>query len=135
MSNKILSLKVLSLIIAVLLMQIGFVQTVAASTKAEKETKFAEQVKSEIAKLGTGKEAKIEIKLKDKTKLKGCVSEAGADSFTVVDTKTGATTSVEYSKVKQVKGNNLSKKVIISVVALGVLAVIIITGVLISGGT
>jgi hypothetical protein len=50
----------------------------------------------------------FEVKLRDKTKLKGYVSEAGQDSFVIVNEKTSATSTVSYEQVKQVKGNNLS---------------------------
>ena len=125
MSKKLLSIKVLSLIFAVLLMQVGFVRPVVAGTNAEKEAKFAEKVKDGIAKLGTGTEAQVKIKLKDKTKLKGYISEAGADSFTVIDADTGVTTSVDYSQVKQAKGNNLSKNVILVITLAAIFAVLI----------
>ena len=92
--------KLLSLTLAVLLMQVGLAQTVAAGTNPEKEAKFAEKVKIGIAKLGTGTEARIEVKLKNKTKLKGYVSESGADGFTIVDEKTGAVIEVPYSNAK-----------------------------------
>jgi hypothetical protein len=65
-------------------------------------------VKKGISKLGTGAEARIEVKLRDKSKLKGYVSEAGEDSFVIVDEKTGATSTVTYLQVKHLKGNNLS---------------------------
>ena len=97
--------KVLSLVL------VGFLFSVAGPTYAgpkEKETRFAEKVKEGISKLGTGVEARIEVKLRDKTKLKGYVSEAGEDSFVIVDEKTGATSRVTYPQVKHVKGNNLS---------------------------
>ncbi len=38
-----------------------------AGSKAEKETRFAEKVKDGISKLGTGPDARIEVKLRDKT--------------------------------------------------------------------
>lgn len=51
----------------------------------------------------------MKVKLRDNTRLEGYVSEAGPEHFTVVENKTGATTTVGYSQVKQVKGNNQSK--------------------------
>ena len=126
--------KLLSLMLAVLLMQVGLAQSVAASTNPEKEAKFAEKVKAGIAKLGTGTEARVEVKLKNKTKLKGYVSEAGANSFTVVDEKTGAATEVPYSNAKQVKGNNLSKGVKIAIV-LGIVAVAFVVALIFIGNT
>jgi hypothetical protein len=100
--------KILSLALAVLLIGIVSVTPVYADSKEEKEARFAEKVKAGISKLGTGEMARVEIKLRDKTKLKGYIKEAGEDSFVLVDTKTGAATTVLYPQVKQVKGNNLS---------------------------
>ena len=100
--------KVVSLIVVGFLLSVTGVSSAYAGSKEEKEIRFAEKVKAGISKLGTGAEARIEVKLRDKTKLKGYVSEAGADSFVVVDEKTGATSTVNYAQVKQVKGHNLS---------------------------
>jgi hypothetical protein len=100
--------KVLSLALVGFLFSVAGVRLAYAGSKEEKATRFAEKVKEGISKLGTGAEARIEVKLRDKTKLKGYVSEAGEDSFVIVDEKTGATSTVTYAQVKQVKGNNLS---------------------------
>ena len=100
--------KVLSLALAGFLFSVAGRMPAYANSKEEKATRFAEKVKAGISKLGTGAEARIEVKLRDKTKLKGYVSEAGEDSFVIVNEKTGATTRVTYPQVKQVKGNNLS---------------------------
>ena len=98
-----------------------------ADKRADKEAKFTEKVRAGILKLGTGPEARVHLELRDKTRLKGYVSEAGADSFTVADAKTGKTTSVEYRQVAAVKGRGMSagKKIAIGVgVAAGVLGVL-----------
>jgi hypothetical protein len=98
--------KILSLVLAGLLLSLSGVSALAGS-KEEKQARFAAKVRDGISKLGTGKEARIEVKLRDKTKLKGYVSEANDDSFVIVDEKTGATSTVTYPQVKQVKGNNM----------------------------
>jgi hypothetical protein len=100
--------KVLSLVLGGFLLSVAGVGVVYAGSKEEKETRFAEKVKEGISKLGTGREARIEVRLRDRTKLKGYVAEAGEDSFVIVDEKTGATSTVTYPQVQQVKGNNLS---------------------------
>jgi hypothetical protein len=72
--------------------------------------------------------------LKDKTKLKGHLSEVGSESFVVVDAKTGSPTTVTYPQVKQVKGNNLATgvKILIGVgIFLGVILILAMTGVLV----
>ena len=100
--------KVLSLVLVGFLLTVAGVRPAYAGSKEEKQIRFAEKVKEGIGKLGTGAEARIEVKLRDKTKLKGYVSEAGEDSFVIVDEKTSAASTVTYAQVKQVKGNNLS---------------------------
>jgi len=101
-------MKITALVLVALLLNITSPARAFAGNSPEKEARFAEKVKSEIAKLGAGPGARVEIKLRDKTKLKGHISEVGDESFAVVDSKTGSTTTVTYSQVKQVKGNNLS---------------------------
>ena len=98
-----------------------------------KEDKFAKKVKTNITKLGTGKDARVEVKLRDKTKLKGYVSQINENSFVVVDEKTGASTEVPYPNAKQVKGNNLSTGVSIAIVV-GLLTVAIILAATIFAG-
>ena len=100
--------KVLCLALVGFLLSVAGLRPAYAGSKEEKATRFALKVKEGIAKLGTGTDARIEVKLRDKTKLKGYVSQAGEDSFVIVDEKTGATSTVTYPQVKQVKGNNLS---------------------------
>lgn len=100
--------KVLSVALVGFLFGVSGLGPVYASSKEEKATRLEEKVKAGISKLGTGSDARVEVKLRDKTKLKGYVSEAGEDNFVVVDEKTGASSTVPYVQVKQVKGNNLS---------------------------
>lgn len=94
-----------------------------ASGNSEENVNFAKKVKMEIAKLGVGTDARIKVKLKDGTKLKGYVSEIKENSFTIIETKNGNAASVLYSQAKQVKGNNLSSEVIIGI---GVVAFLVI---------
>lgn len=80
---------------------------VAPSTKVEKEIQFSQKVKAGVASIGTGQETRVEVKLRDKSKLKGFIQDASESSFVVSDLKTGARTTVAYADVKQIKGNNL----------------------------
>jgi hypothetical protein len=100
--------RIMSTLLVVLLTSIVCPSRVLAGDKPEKEAQFAQKVKSEIARLGTGPDARVEVKLRDKTKLKGYISELGNESFAVVEDRTGSATTVTYPQVKQVKGNNLS---------------------------
>jgi hypothetical protein len=126
--------RVVSLVVIAFLVNVTGVSFAYAGSKEEKEIRFAEKVKAGISKLGTGSEARVEVKLRDKTKLKGYVSEAGEDSFVVVDRKTGATSTVTYAQVKQVKGNNLSTAAEIAIGVAVILLPIVIVVLLISSG-
>ena len=98
--------KVCSLVLSALLLQAAAAPAFAA-TKGEKEAKRTEKVRTQLAKLGTGADARIKLELRDKTKLAGFVSEACADTFAVTD-RAGKTTTVEYSQVSKAQGHNLS---------------------------
>ena len=107
--------KFLSLALTVLMLNVVGVSSAYAGSKEEKEARFAARVKESIVKLGTGTDARVEVKLRDKTKLKGYVSQISENSFTVTDEKTGASSEVPYPSAKQVKGNNLSTGVKIAI--------------------
>src|ERR1051326_4663608 len=108
--------KMLSLILAGLVVNLIGANAAYAVSKEEREARFAERVKKEIAKLGTGPGARVEVKLRDGRKLKGYVSEAGEDKFVLVDVRTGVATTLAYPQVIQAKGNNLSTGVKIAIV-------------------
>jgi small nuclear ribonucleoprotein (snRNP)-like protein len=113
--------KVLTILLMCLVTNVaGF----ADGTKEEKD--FAGKVKTEITKLGTGTDAKVKVKLKDGTKLKGYVSEIKADSFVVINETTGTANEVSYSKAKQVKGNNLSNGAKIAIAIAGIVGLTIL---------
>ena len=115
--------RIASVMLSALLLQAAAVPAFA-KTNAEKEAKRAEKVRTQIAKLGTGKDALVRIELRDKTKLEGYVSEAGAESF-VVTNRAGVATTVAYPQVVKAKGNNLSTGTKIAI-GIGVAAAIVL---------
>jgi hypothetical protein len=123
--------KFMSLLLVAVMAQAASAAPAPVGRQADKEARLTEKVRARILKLGTGPKARVRLELRDKTKLKGYVTEAGADSFTVADAKTGKTTSVEYGQVAEVKGHGMSvgKKLAIAtgvtVGVLGVLAIVI----------
>ncbi|MGB9180758.1 MAG: hypothetical protein WCB68_16115 [Pyrinomonadaceae bacterium] len=119
-----MSKRILSLALVALLFGVVAIKPVYADSKAEKEARFAEKVKKDINKLGTGTETRIEVKLRDKRTLKGYIGEAGEEGFSVVDAKTGTATKVLYPQVQKVKGNNLSTGAKIAI-GLGILAAVL----------
>lgn len=115
--------KTIALGIAAILLSMALgIQPIYAGTKEEKEVQ-SEKIRTGISKLGVGKDARIEVKLRDKTQLKGYISEVRDESFTITDLKTEASSIVAYPDVTQVKGHNLTTrtKVMIGVaIAVGV---------------
>ena len=98
--------RICSVVLAALLLQSVAVHAFAKSD-AGKEARRAEKVRTQLAKLGTGKDARVRLELRDKTKLEGYINEAGAESVVVTDSA-GKTTAVAYPQVKTAQGNNLS---------------------------
>ena len=99
--------KLIALTVAGALIGIILVKPVKADSKEVKQSRVAAKVKEGIVRLGTGEAARVEVKLRDKKKLNGYISEAGENAFVVMDAKYGPTT-VAYPQVKQVRGHNLS---------------------------
>jgi len=104
-----------SLLLAICVISLFLAPVALADSNEAKRAAVAEKVRSGIRKLGTGPEAKIELKLYDGKKIKGYVSEASDEQFVVVDRKTSTPIEVSYNSVKQIKGNNLSSAVKIAI--------------------
>jgi hypothetical protein len=117
---------VLSIVLANLL----YVPTAVAKPSGNKEERQLEKLKTGIRRLGIGPDARIKIRLKDKTEISGYISEAGEDSFVVIDAKTGKSNIVAYPQVAQARGNNLSskEKLAITLIVVGAIAVLLLIG-------
>jgi preprotein translocase subunit SecF len=126
MEGQIMWRKMLSLTLVCLLAELSAAAPVMAKSKAEQEARDAARVRAAIQQLGTGEPARVQLKLRDKTKRKGYVSATSAESFTVTDPQTGTATVVAYPQVKQVKGNNLSTGAKIAIGGAVVVAIIIV---------
>jgi hypothetical protein len=98
--------RICSVALAALLIQATAAPAFAKSA-AEKESKRVETVRAKLVKLGTGKDVRVELELRDKSKLEGYLSEAGPESFVVVN-KAGVATTVGYGQVSKARGHNLS---------------------------
>lgn len=87
----------------------------------------ADEARAKVQKMGVGRDARVEVRLRDDTKVKGYVSAAERDSFTVTDSKTGATRSVAYAEVAQVRkpGGGLSTRAWVIIGAAAVAAVVV----------
>jgi hypothetical protein len=93
--------KALTAALAALLINLAAAGDVRAVV-AQDAAAAAAKVKEAVAKLGTGPSALAEVKLKNRTKLKGYVADASDESFTVVGSD-GKATRVAYAEVEGVK--------------------------------
>ncbi len=125
-----------SILSVILLATSAGMQLAAAQTS---DTAAAAKARAKVESMGVGSNAKVEVKLQDKTKLKGYLSAKEQDSFTVTDSKTGATSTVRYAEVVEVKkaGGGFSTRswIILGAAAAGAIATwIIVKPVLCDGG-
>ncbi len=90
------------------LMLSGFVILAALGTHVVKaqslpDSKAIAKTRAKVQKLGVGREARVEGKLRNDTKFKGHISAASQKSFTVIEAKTGASQTIDYAEVASVK--------------------------------
>ena len=71
-----------------------------------------EKIRARVQTLYTGKDSLIEVKFRDRTKLKGHIESVEPVSFKLKDAKTGASQSIAYSEVESVSktSNRVSTK-------------------------
>jgi hypothetical protein len=104
-------------------------QTLARTSVRDKTPTVAE-IKAKIAKLGTGKKAKAQIKLRTGEKIKGFVSSAGDDSFAFTERDSKQTKTISYADVIEVKkagGLSTGAKIAIGLgIGVAVLAIVVI---------
>jgi len=107
----------------------------AAAKQGDVQATTLEKVKIKIAKLGIGEKAKATVFLKDGTKKKGYIAQAGDDEFVLRDRKTDAASTVRYADVSKVdnnRGHSTARNLGIGI-AVGVGAVLTVLAVLIAG--
>lgn len=89
----------------------GFLLCMALSTffglqvvwsQTSQDAQSIEKTRIKVEKIGLGEKAKVKVTLKDNRILKGYISAANSDSFTVADSKNGSPETVSYADVKNV---------------------------------
>jgi hypothetical protein len=95
--------KLLSVALTGLLL--GMITAVPASAQSQAAGE-TQKVRAKVTRIGTGKRATVNVKLRDNTKLKGYIGEIAQEHFTVVDPKHGTVTPVQYEQVQQIKNTN-----------------------------
>jgi hypothetical protein len=103
-----------------------------AAKQGNTEGITVDKVKAKVAKRGVGEKAKATVILKDGTKRKGYIGQAGGDDFVLRDRKTDSPTTIRYSdvaKIERNRGHSTARNIAIGV-GIGVgafLAIIAIT--------
>jgi hypothetical protein len=77
----------------------------AVAPQGNADAQTVEKIRLKVAKIGLGDKAKITVRMKDGRKVKGFVTQAGANDFTVRDRKTGEPTLILYDDVNKVEDN------------------------------
>lgn len=117
--------RVISLACVLLLLHVAQALPLRAYAQTGGSGQAVDKVKTDVAKR-VGK--KSTVKLRDGSKLKGRIGQAGEDSFTLMDAKTGQTRTLAYADVTQVKGQgglSLAAKIGIGIgIFVGVLAIL-----------
>jgi hypothetical protein len=124
-------------LVAVLLQSFVGLRVVAAAatkTQAENEAQLSERVKAKVARLGVGEKARVTVRFKDGTRLKGYISEAKDSEFVVRDRKTDAPSVVLYRDVARLdsnRGHSTARNITIGTV-IGVTSVLTVLAVIIA---
>lgn len=107
----------LSLLLVGLLMQ-GLNAAPVVASQVNNDAQTIEKVRLKVAKLGVGDKARVTVRRKDGTKIKGFITQAGADDFTVRDRQTGDPTAIPYRDVAKLddnRGRSTMKNILIGV--------------------
>ena len=89
-----------------LLASVLFVASISMPVAAQQTNPNGiEKIKAKVAKLGVGEKAKATVFLKDGTKKKGYIGQAGSDDFVLRDRKTDAPSTIRYTDVSKVDSN------------------------------
>lgn len=129
---------IFAMMLAAVTLFTGFgLQTVGA--QALNDAQATEKIRTKVQKIGVGGNARVEVKLRDNTQMKGYISDADQDSFTVVDSMSGSRNKLSYADTSSVKksGGGISGKtwIILGAVAVGAIATwVIVKPALCDGG-
>lgn len=75
----------------------------AAGLIAAKDDLQTTKMRTNMLKFGVGEKVRVEVKLRDNSKLKGYIGEAKEDSFTIVDSQKSSSQRFAYNEVQKVQ--------------------------------
>ena len=97
----------LAIALSVIVTTVTFVLPASAQSSAD-----AEKIRARVQVLSASKDSQVEVKFRDKTKVKGHIVAVEPVSFTLRDAKDGTSQSINYSEVDSVSkaSNGVSTK-------------------------
>lgn len=72
------------------------------ATARAQSTTDNDKIRARVQTLATSKDSQVQVKFRDKTKLKGYIDKVDLVAFTLRDSKNGTTQSIAYSEVESV---------------------------------
>ncbi len=114
-------------VVAIVLLLHMFILPARSIAAPAADLKRALKIRSQIQALGVGEQARLEVKLKDGSRLKGYVNEARDECFIMTEDANNRVVTVPYPQVRQAKGHNLSTgtKILIGIGVLVIVAILI----------
>jgi hypothetical protein len=105
-------MKVISFSLAVVLLLQGLVYSQDVQPAVEpppaSNLQLAEKARMDVQKRGVGEKSRVTVRLRDRTEVKGYISQVEADTFQVTDWKSGQVTTVAYQDVTRIRGGGIS---------------------------
>jgi hypothetical protein len=105
-------MKVISFSLAVVLLLQGLVYSQDVQPAVEQppasNLQLAEKARMDVQKRGVGEKSRVTVRLRDRTEVKGYISQVEADTFQVTDWKSGQVTTVAYQDVTRIRGGGIS---------------------------
>jgi hypothetical protein len=108
------------------LLMLGLNTAPVMAAQENDDAKAVDNLRLKVAKLGVGEKARLTVRMKDGTKIKGFIAQAGTDDFSVRDGHTGDPRIILYRDVARIednRGHSTLRNVLIGV-GIGVGAVI-----------
>ena len=91
--------KYLAITLSTMLTAISF--GLPATARAQ-STRESDTIRARVQTLATSKDSRVQVKFRDKTKLKGYIDSVDPVSFSLRDSKNGTAQSIAYSEVESV---------------------------------
>ena len=83
---------------AIVLLAVLFSSSLFAQSRIQEN-----EVRSVVAKTGTGEKARVELELNNGTKIKGNIESVSADAFTIAAKDSGSVQTIAFADVRKIK--------------------------------